>query len=200
LERTEAVSALAYALAPGNLDRLGDLLPQVVPQPLPPEVAYEIVLQSLLFFGYPQALEAAKIFSHSMATSGNLRWRQADDLTDSASIRRRGEQLCSLVYRGNHQRLIDNVQSVSPELADWMVADAYGKVLSRPGPTALEREIASIVFLVCSGHPVQLYSHVRGARNLGAARDEIEAAIRQSGLAPRQLELVRATTDKVYKS
>lgn len=200
MERTEAVSALAYALAPGNLDRLGDLLPQVVPQPLPPEVAYEIVLQSLLFFGYPQALEAAKIFSHSMATSGNLRWRQADDLTDSASIRRRGEQLCSLVYRGNHQRLIDNVQSVSPELADWMVADAYGKVLSRPGPTALEREIASIVFLVCSGHPVQLYSHVRGARNLGAARDEIEAAIRQSGLAPRQLELVRATTDKVYKS
>lgn len=199
MDRTTAIGTLAYALAPGNLDRLDGLLPRIIPAPMPPNVAYEIVLQSHLFFGYAQTLEALRIFSKSVNGGGTNDWRRDDNINDSQGFRRRGEELCQAIYRGNHQRLLDEIKQLSPELTEWMITDAYGKVLSRPGPTAQEREIASIVFLVCSGHPVQLYSHVRGARNLGATARYIASAISESGLSPQQLEFVGSTIAKVFQ-
>ncbi len=125
-------------------------------------------MQSYLFFGYAQAIESAKIFSHNLAGRGLVIPHLPDIASEIADLRKRGEGLCRTIYAPNYERLVANMAAISPELSNWMVVEGYGKVLSRPGPTELEREIASIVFLAISGHPVQLYSHVRGARNLGA--------------------------------
>ena len=106
--------------------------------------------------------------------------------------------MCATIYSPNFERLVANMASVSPELAEWMVVEGYGKVLSRPGPTALEREVASIVFLANSNHPVQLYSHVRGARNLGATAEQLAAVMAAAGLAEPQRRLIAGTVARVY--
>ena len=48
MERVEAIAAMAAALSPSNFENLPELLPAIIPEPLPAEVAYELLLQSHL--------------------------------------------------------------------------------------------------------------------------------------------------------
>ena len=171
------------------------MLPEVVPVPLTPVVAYEVLLQSHLFFGFAQAIEAAKVFAEVVGADGSFMFVNE---TSSEELERRGRALCEQIYYPNFERLMSNLGKASPELAEWMVVDGYCKVLSRPGPTALEREIASIVFLAISGHQVQLHSHVRGARNLGATPGLIRSALGAGVLSREQLEVVETKVEQVF--
>jgi alkylhydroperoxidase/carboxymuconolactone decarboxylase family protein YurZ len=199
MERVSAIVALAATLSPGNLDHLRRILPEVVPVPLPPIVAYEILLQSLLFFGFAQAIEAAKVFAEVVPLEkGDGGFAPVDD-AGIEERQRRGRALGEKIYYPNFERLMSNLGKVSPELAEWMVEDGYSKVLSRPGPTALEREIASIVFLTISGHPVQLHSHLRGARNLGATPDSIRSVLGNGVLSRKQMDVVDTKIEQVFR-
>jgi alkylhydroperoxidase/carboxymuconolactone decarboxylase family protein YurZ len=199
MERVTAIAVLAAALSPGNLDNLRTVLPKVVPMPLPPAVAYEVLLQSHLFFGFAQAIEAAKVFAEVIPREGVDSGHMSANKENGEEIRRRGRALCEQIYYPNFERLLSNLGKASPELAEWMVEDGYGKVLSRPGPTALEREIASIVFLAISGHQVQLHSHVRGARNLGATPGIIRSALETGVLSREQMEAVETKVEQVFR-
>jgi 4-carboxymuconolactone decarboxylase len=199
MERVAAIAALAAALSPGNLNNLRAMLPKVVPVPLPPVVAYEVLLQSHLFFGFAQAIEAAKVFAEAVPREGGDGSFVSADETSSEERQRRGRELCEEIYRPNFERLMSNLGMTSPELAEWIVEDGYGKVLSRPGPTALEREIASIVFLAISGHQVQLHSHVRGARNLGATPGLIRSALGTGVLSREQMDAVETKVEQVFR-
>ncbi|MBK7092188.1 MAG: hypothetical protein IPH59_10820 [bacterium] len=198
MDRICFVGKLANALSPGKSEELEKALATLVPESLPVDVAYEIVLQSYLFFGYAQAIESAKIFFGNLTKRGLKIPHSPDIAFDSASLRKRGEELCRSIYAPNFERLVANMAEVSPELSHWMVEEGYGKVLSRPGPTGMEREVASIVFLAISGHPVQLFSHVRGARNLGATREFLVSVVEEAGLKKPQKELIQGTIDKVF--
>ena len=198
MDRIFQVGKLAEALSPGRLERLESLLAELVPGQVPALVAYEILLQSYLFFGYAQAIEAAKVYARVVAP---MRHPIHDSRPVEANLdlwRARGQQLCRKIYAPNYERLVANMAEVSPELAAWMVEEGYGKVLSRPGPTELEREVASIIFLATSGHPVQLYSHVRGAKNLGVGKAVLVSIVEGSGLADHRLSLVRETIERVF--
>jgi hypothetical protein len=197
MDRDGAVARLAYLVTPGKLADLAGFLRTQLPDGLPPQVAYEIVLQSYLFFGYPQAIESLRIFSATAAKLG-LTWQARDDALTAEAIRRRGEDLCRRIYSPNYEQLVGNMRLISAELSDWMISEGYGRVLSRPGPESIEREIASIVFLSCSQHPVQLFSHVRGARNLGAGSDRLIAAVRAAGLTADELKLAISTIERVF--
>lgn len=172
------------------------LLPEIVPVPLPPIVAYEVLLQSHLFFGFAQAIEAAKVFAEVVEADGSF---MPADETSNEERQRRGRELCERIYYPNLERLVSNLGKVSPELTEWMVVDGYCKVLSRPGPTALEREIASIVFLAISGHQVQLHSHVRGVRNLGGTPDLIRSALGTGILSREQMDAVEGKVEQVFR-
>lgn len=198
MERVKAIAALAAALSPGNLGRLRTMLPDVVPVPLLSAVAYEVLLQSHLFFGFAQAIEAAKVFAETVPCDrADGSFVSADEAT-SEELRQRGKALCKQIYHPNFERLMSNLGKASPELAEWMMVDGYSKVLSRPGPTALEREIASIVFLAISGHQVQLHSHVRGARNLGATPEFIKSALETCALSREQIGAVETKLEQVF--
>jgi hypothetical protein len=199
MERVAAIAALAAALSPGNLGHLRGMLPEVVPVPLPPVVAYEVLLQSHLFFGFAQAIEAAKVFAEVVQCEGAEDNFVSTDETTSEELQRRGRGLCEQIYYPNFERLVSNLGKVSPELAEWMIVDGYCKVLSRPGPTALEREIASIVFLAISGHQVQLHSHVRGARNLGGTPGLIRSALGGGVLSREQMDTVETKVEQVFR-
>jgi alkylhydroperoxidase/carboxymuconolactone decarboxylase family protein YurZ len=199
MERESAVARLAYLAAPGHIERMPEFIRANMPEPLPVEVAYEIVLQSYLFFGYPQAIEALRTFMQTVKEMGLTLARMPDENDSLERIRKRGEELCGRIYHPNYEQLIENMSTISRELADWMVTEGYGRVLSRPGPQQLEREIASIVFLTCSNHPVQLFSHVRGARNLGADPDRLRQALSAAGLTDKQQELADSTIERVFE-
>lgn len=62
------------------------------------------------------------------------------------------------------------MESLHPVLAQWIIEDGYGKVLSRSGLTIFEREFVAIAVLAVLGWNRQLESHIRGAMNIGVRR------------------------------
>ena len=64
-----------------------------------------------------------------------------------------------------------------PELAEWILDDGYGRVLSRPGLSIRERELIVVAVLSALRLPKQLESHVRGALRVGATPREVAAML-----------------------
>ena len=131
----------------------------------------EVVLQSYLFLGYPVALNALGLWRR---VSGEEPGAPAADDDEWPS---RGERVCQAVYGGQYERLRANVERLHPDLERWMVAEGYGKVLGRPGPELRVRELCVVACLTVLDVPRQLYSHMRGALNVGAAPGEVERAL-----------------------
>ncbi len=128
---------------------------------------YEIILQSYLFLGYPKAIEGLRALRES-----HPRFKPPErvELNDRSTTewRRRGENLCRIVYGSNYERLRQTISALSPDLDDWMVWEGYGKVLSRNGVQPELRELCTCAALVVTGDFVQLHSHMRGAIHTGA--------------------------------
>jgi 4-carboxymuconolactone decarboxylase len=133
----------------------------------------EALLQSYLFLGYPRALRALKLWRER---SGPGAVAEAAPL-DPAAWRRRGEAVCQRVYGGQYPRLRANIAALHPDLEAWMLAEGYGKVLGRAGLDLAVRELCIVAVLVWQDAPEQLYSHLRGALNVGVAEAEVEAVL-----------------------
>ena len=139
--------------------------------------AEEVILQSYLFLGYPLALNA---FSLWRELSGNPGVEATED--DWSAWVGRGKAVCETVYGGQYEGLRRNVKALHPDMERWMVIEGYGKVLGRPLLDLPTRELAIIALLAVLRTPRQLYSHVRGALNTGAALSEVEEALREACL------------------
>lgn len=131
----------------------------------------ETILQSYLFLGYPAALNA---FARWRALVGSAAAAPADDGEEWAT---RGERVCQAVYGGQYERLRANVRRLHPDMERWMVEEGYGKVLGREGLDLVTRELCIVALLAVLRAPRQLYSHLRGALNVGASEVEIERAL-----------------------
>lgn len=132
----------------------------------------EVLLQSHLFVGYPVALEALSL------------WRKVRQDEPRAAVEEdprvwelRGPRVCSRVYGAQYPTLLENVRSVHPAMARWMVTDGYGKVLGRPGLPLATRELCIAALLAVLEAPDQLYSHLRGALNVGAPPKAVDEAL-----------------------
>jgi 4-carboxymuconolactone decarboxylase len=135
--------------------------------------AEETALMLMLYAGYPAALEGLRVLNATWPgrarrarEGGPARWRQA------------GERLCARVYGPSYARLVPAVRALHPDLAVWMVEQGYGRVLSRSGLSARERELVTVAALAGLDWPRQLVSHLLGARRVGAGDAEIEDALR----------------------
>lgn len=158
---------------------------------VPGDALHEALLQSYLFVGYPRAINALA----ALAVARGADRPEAAGLRDSAPAdlalwRERGERLCRRIYGDSTDRLQANIAALHPDLADWMVVEGYGKVLSRPQLDARERELAVLGILAADAQLRQLESHVRGALRVGAAPDEVRAAVR-AGLDVAAAHVVR---------
>jgi len=71
--------------------------------------------------------------------------------------------------------MIGKMRSFHPELAEWILEDGYGKVLSRPVLSIRERELIVVAVLAALRLPLQLESHARGAVRVGATEREVAA-------------------------
>jgi alkylhydroperoxidase/carboxymuconolactone decarboxylase family protein YurZ len=75
----------------------------------------------------------------------------------------RGEKNCRIIYGNKYDKLISNVKSFSPEFAEWLIVEGYGKVLGRKGLTLKEREVCIVSILSALKFKDQIYSHINGA-------------------------------------
>ncbi|HEX2078813.1 MAG TPA: carboxymuconolactone decarboxylase family protein [Longimicrobium sp.] len=137
-----------------------------------PRAVEEVLLQSHLFVGFPDALNALAVWRE---VSG----RRASPLLgeDAAEWEARGEQVCAAVYGANYDKLRQNVRALHPDFEGWMLAGGYGRVIGRPGLDLKTRELCIAALLAVWNVPRQLHSHLRGSLNAGATVEEVDAAV-----------------------
>lgn len=139
--------------------------------------AEESALMLMLYAGYPAALEGLRVLNG--AWPGRARRSREGGPADWV---KRGEALCSRVYGPSFEKLVPAVHALHPDLARWMIEHGYGRVLSRPGMSARDRELVTVAALSALGWERQLVSHLLGARRVGATLDEVQGAL-AAGLA-----------------
>jgi 4-carboxymuconolactone decarboxylase len=158
--------------------------------------AEETALMLMLYAGFPGALEGLRVLNATWAGTAR-RTREGTP----ATWRRRGLALCGRVYGRALERLLPAVRALHPDLEVWMVEHGYGRVLSRPGLAARERELITVSALAALGWERQLVSHVLGALRVGAGAVPVRAALaigaraggtRERALATRVWERLRA--------
>ncbi|HUP88360.1 MAG TPA: carboxymuconolactone decarboxylase family protein [Longimicrobiales bacterium] len=171
-QSTRALIAMCAAVGARNRAALSITIDTANEQADPAE-AEEALLQSYLFVGYPVALQAL-----SMWRERTGREAEAKASTDKpAEWKKRGEEVCEVVYGGQYGKLRENIARLHPDMERWMLEEGYGKVLSRPGLDLKTRELCIIGVLVGLDAPQQLYSHLRGALNAGAPQEDVETAV-----------------------
>lgn len=170
-KETRALVALSAALAAEDPEAYEAAVDRAIADANPVAVE-EALLQSYLFLGYPTALGGLAVWRER---SG----RPAGDPSaeDWDAWAERGAGVCGAVYGGQYERLRSNIARLHPDMERWMLVEGYGKVLGRPGLALKTRELCVAAILAVRGARVQLYSHLRGALNVGAEGSEVEAAL-----------------------
>lgn len=137
-----------------------------------PRAVEEVLLQSHLFVGFPDALNA-------LAAWREVSGRPASPPLgeDAAEWEARGERVCAAVYGANYGKLRENVRALHPDFEGWMLAGGYGRVIGRPGLDLKTRELCIAALLAVWNVPRQLHSHLRGSLNAGATVEEVDAAV-----------------------
>lgn len=135
---------------------------------------YEALLQLHLFAGYPCSLTALSIL-HSeyqqISPKGSIAEIVDNEPYHYQTYKDRGLHTCELVYTNTFAPLMAKLKEYSPQLQEWMLIDGYGKTLSRNGLSIQHREILVVSVLLVQGWKKQLYSHLRGAKNVGCSQN-----------------------------
>ncbi|MFK7742422.1 MAG: carboxymuconolactone decarboxylase family protein [Planctomycetota bacterium] len=125
----------------------------------------ELLLQSVLFCGFPRAIDAFKVLGSawpaaSPPSGGGIapenRFGEGQKLF--RSIYAQHDATVRTMLRGHHQ-----------ELHDFVLESAYGRILARPGLDAGRRELLALAQLAALDQASQFRAHAHGARNLGVA-------------------------------
>jgi 4-carboxymuconolactone decarboxylase len=174
---TRRLAMYAAAIAVGDNDVMVRAIRKARDQKIRYRELYEVVLQSYLFLGFPRMLNAADVLHETLKNTreGGTEASALDG--DLGNWRKRGQELCRHVYGDAFEALRNRVKPMAPEIFDWMIFEGYGKVLSRPGLSIVNRELAIVAFLIVENQPRQLYSHMRGALNVGASTQVLRLVI-----------------------
>ncbi|CUU00912.1 4-carboxymuconolactone decarboxylase [Candidatus Thermokryptus mobilis] len=128
----------------------------------------EAILQCYLFAGFPAVIESFKVLRDVVGQS-NAKAREYE----VGKFYVNGVETCRKVYKEDYEKLIQNMKALHPEIAQWMIIEGYGKVLSRDVLSLKEREILNVAILTMLGWERQLRSHLKGALNVGVERRQI---------------------------
>lgn len=92
----------------------------------------------------------------------------AAQASTSEALWERGRVVWERVYADQADEVLAWLGTLAPELPDWVLDEAYGRVLSRPGLSLAERELLGVAALALMALPAPLASHVRGALRNGS--------------------------------
>ena len=78
------------------------------------------------------------------------------------------------------ERVIDSLNDIAPDFAQYLIEFPFGDIYSRPGLDLKCREIATVSALTALGNAQpQLKVHIRAALNVGCSKAEILEVIMQ---------------------
>ena len=176
---TVALVRVAAALGEGKIDVLRDRFGAARAAGVPDRWIEELLLQSLLVVGYPLALVAFGVWREVSGPVSGPRDGGGEELAreDWQAWAQRGSTVCAAVYGRAYHKLLLNLRALHPALEDLVLVDAYGKVIGRPGLDLQRRELCTVAAIAVLGAAQQLHSHLRGALNTGASREEVEAVL-----------------------
>lgn len=136
------------------------ILEQLLEKKTSSKKIYEALLQTYLFAGFPSALVSLKILHNTVSKEKVYKG------FDLIKYLNRGKKNCKLIYADKYEKLLKNIRSFSPEMAEWLIIEGYGKVLGRKGLSLKERELCIVSILSAMKFEEQLYSHIIGAINV----------------------------------
>jgi AhpD family alkylhydroperoxidase len=142
-----------------------------------PAALAEVARMAHLFGGFPRAINGLQALADVFTQAQVAPPADAEPAPrPRAEDRARGESLFRRIYAAQSDDVLRRIERAVPGFASWVLEDAYGRVLSRPGLAAVERELLAVVALVALDCPDQLKSHARGALRLGATPAEVRDA------------------------
>ncbi len=174
--QTRDLVRFAAAIAQGYEPELRERVAPLRSSQVPVQWVEELLLQSILMTGYPRALVAFTVWRKFSGVPAP----EQDDGLDYAQVgewTRRGEEVCATVYADNYRKLRDSVRALHPAADAWMVTEAYGRTLARPGLDLMRRELCTVAQTAVLETPRQLHSHLRGALHAGASFGQIEGVL-----------------------
>lgn len=169
------IGLLGAAAAGGDPERLRAVLERA--DFLTGHDVEELLLQTVLFAGFPRTINAFLVWQAWAARRGRRDGPRVEAVQPEL-WRKRGEALCRLVYGNNYEALQIRLGRLHPALAEWTLIDGYGKVLSREGPGPDIREMSAVGALIAIGEGRQLASHLQGALHAGVEPAVLRAAAR----------------------
>ena len=184
-KRTQALCAISALVSLGNHDFLQSYIKFALNETLDIEEIQEAILQSYLFAGFPAAIEGFIVLKTVQDKSYKALGEKNEN--DIELWRERGIELCKKIYASNYDKMKKNIDQLNPDLSDWMITEGYGKTLSRTGLIPKNRELCAVSSLAVLGWHRQLYSHCKGAINLGAKKEDIRSVLLFSELFKRGL-------------
>lgn len=160
---TRALTRLSATLAAAGEETVRSALAAAAPT-VPHEWIEELLLQTYLFAGFPRALNGMREWRRLVPSPPPATLAEVADADRLVGV---GEETCVRVYGHMYARLRRNIAGLHPRLDDWMIAEGYGKVLSRPALDLPRRELCIVAACAATGQHRQLQSHLHGARNAG---------------------------------
>ncbi len=133
----------------------------------------EALLQAHVFAGFPRVVEALDVLEEA----GGLGPLGRDEALAEAEQPERGRELFERIYAEHAPRVRAFLERGHPDFARWIEGHAYGRILSRPGLGAAERELLAVCALAALAQERQLVSHVRGALRCGASAADVKAVL-----------------------
>jgi 4-carboxymuconolactone decarboxylase len=171
-ERDRLLVETVVLAALGRRAELASLLAKARRDGVEDALLREALLQVLPYAGYPRAMSALEVLAE---VSGAAPEEASDP--DSNGLRARGETTFRAVYGEDADGILERIRHCHPRLEDWLLADAYGKVLSRPGLDLADREVLGVALLTALDQPRQLQGHLRGGLRVGAQPSRLRAAV-----------------------
>src|SRR3989475_8447750 len=177
--KTVALVRAAAALAEGHITELEQRFRDARAAGVPDLWVEELLLRGLLLVGYPLALVAFGVWREVTGPSARGGDSAGEELAHEEwqAWAERGAPVCAAVYGRAYHKLLVNLRSLHPALEDLVLGDADGKVIGRPGLDMKRREPWTGAAIAVLGTAQQLHSHLRGALNTGATREEVEAVL-----------------------
>jgi 4-carboxymuconolactone decarboxylase len=160
----------------------------------------EIILQNYLFAGYPTAIEGLFCL-HEIYRIPSMS-SDFDSYKNYSIWKKKGIELCQTIYGDHFERLMTNINMLNLDLAEWMLVEGYGKVLSRNQLDLITRELCILAVLVIQNKPRQLRSHLRGALHVSATPEQILATLHFVSyfISPRQYREAKQLFQAAQKS
>jgi alkylhydroperoxidase/carboxymuconolactone decarboxylase family protein YurZ len=142
-----------------------------------PTTIREAILQTYLFAGYAATINAFIVFNRLVPHNSDFLQESTESIEEWKT---RGEELCRKIYGSQFERMVENMNKLHPDLANWMITEGYGKVLSRPFLTPLTRELLIVAMTAVLNVERQFHSHVRGAIHVGATPQQLQEVFHEA--------------------